>query len=99
MHHATAQVAIPTPARYMTRLCNHFAHRVAVRREADRARIEFPDAPCSLLAGADALEIRLESEDPQVLERLQEVVTRHLKQVAAGEVFDVRWTTDEQPDT
>jgi hypothetical protein len=92
MQRATAEVAIPTPARYMVRLCNHFAHRVAVQREAERARIEFPNAPCSLVAGDGTLEIRIESADPQALDRLQEVIARHLKQVASGESVEVNWT-------
>ncbi|MFO7276523.1 MAG: DUF2218 domain-containing protein [Pseudomonadota bacterium] len=88
---AEASVSISTPARYMGRLCKHFAHRVAVHQEADRARIEFPGAPCSLRADAERLEMRLEAEDAATLERLQEVVTRHLKQVAPGEQFEVSW--------
>ncbi|MBS0367023.1 MAG: DUF2218 domain-containing protein [Proteobacteria bacterium] len=76
----------------MARLCNHFAHRVAVHREATSARIEFPGAPCSLHASGNVLEIRIEASESDQLERLQEVVTRHLKQVAAAEQFDVVWS-------
>ena len=39
----------------------------------------------------DHLEIRIETDDPANLERLQGVVTRHLKQVAPEEMFDVNW--------
>ncbi len=91
MHSAEALVSIPTPARYMARLCNHFAHRVAVQRDPDRARIEFPNAPCSLQVLEEKLQLRIESEDVATLQRLQGVVARHLKQVAANETFDVDW--------
>jgi hypothetical protein len=90
---AEALVSIVTPARYMARLCNHFAHRVNVQREPDHARIEFPNAPCSLQALEDHLKIRIESDDVATLQRVQEVVARHLKQVAADETFDVDWQT------
>lgn len=86
-----ASVAIPTPARYMARLCNHFAHRVTVHREPERARIEFPEAPCSLQASGERLEMRIEAADVATLERLEHVVARHLKQVASAETFEVRW--------
>ena len=43
MLHAQASIAIPTPARYMARLCNHFAHRVTVQREATSAKVDFPN--------------------------------------------------------
>ena len=88
---AQASVAIPTPARYMARLCNHFAHRVTVHREPDNARIEFPHGVGLMQATADSLEIHLEASDAATLERLQEVVSRHLKQVASAETFEINW--------
>ena len=91
MLHAQASIAIPTPARYMARLCNHFAHRVTVQREATSAQVNFPNAPCSMQATDDHLEISIETEDAANLERLQGVVTRHLKQVAPEETFEVTW--------
>lgn len=89
---AQASVEIPTPARYMARLCNHFTHRVTVHREADRARIEFPNGLCSLQATEARLEMRIEAGEAAALERLEEVVARHLKQVASAETFEVRWS-------
>ena len=77
----------------MARLCNHFAHRVTVHREETRARIDFPAAPCALQALEDRLEIDIEATDAATLQRLQEVVTRHLKQVASAESFEVAWST------
>jgi uncharacterized protein len=91
MLHAHASVQIPTAARYMARLCNHFAHRVAVQREATSAKVAFPNAPCEMQATDEHLEIRIETDDPANLERLQGVVTRHLKQVAPEETFEVNW--------
>jgi hypothetical protein len=90
---AEASVSSPTPARYMGRLCKHFEHRVTVHREADRARIDFPDAPCTLLATNEQLLLRIEASNGELLGRLQEVVTRHLKQVASTEVFEVSWSS------
>ncbi len=87
MLHAQASVSIPTPAKYMARLCNHFAHRVTVQREETSARVNFPNAPCSMQALDDCLEIRIESTDAATLQLLQGVVARHLKQVAASETL------------
>ncbi len=92
MLHAQASISIRTPARYMARLCNHFAHRVAVRRDANSAEVSFPDAPCSMQATDNHLEIRIETQDTATLERLQGVITRHLKQVAPDETFEVNWS-------
>lgn len=89
---AQASVDIPTPARYMARLCNHFTHRVTVHREADRARIEFPNGLCLLQATETRLEMRIEASEDAALDRLEEVVARHLKQVASAEAFEVHWS-------
>ncbi len=89
---ATAIVTIATPARYMVRLSKHFEHRVTVQREETHARVNFPNAPCSMQALDDHLEIRIETADAGTLELLQGVVTRHLKQVAASETFEVSWS-------
>lgn len=90
---AEASVAIPTPARYLVRLCKHFEHRVSVHREADRGRIDFPDAPCTLHATDERLLLRIDAPNGELLERLKEVVTRHLKQVASAETFEVSWNS------
>lgn len=88
---AKATIAIPTPARYMARLCNHFAHRGTVHKGLANAHIEFPNALSMLQATDDHLEILLEADDAVTLERLQEAVGRHLKQVASAETFEISW--------
>jgi hypothetical protein len=83
---------MPTSARYMARLCNRCTHRVTVHRESDRARIEFPNSGlCSLQATERKLEMRIEASGAATLERLEQVVARHLKQVALAETFEVQW--------
>lgn len=91
MPSATTQVAIATPSRYMVRLAKHFEHRVAVQREERRASVAFPQAPCTLIADETHLHIRIDAADGDTLTRVQEVVTRHLRQVASQESFDVQW--------
>jgi hypothetical protein len=75
----------------MARLCNHFAHRVTVHREPESARVEFPGGLGTLQATENRLEIRLEANETATLERLKEVISRHLKQMAAAETFEVTW--------
>lgn len=87
-----SRVTIPTPPRYMVRLAKHFEHRVTVERDERTATIRFPPGPCYLVAHDDVLEMRLEVAEDEARTRLQEVVTRHLKQVASAETFDVTWT-------
>jgi hypothetical protein len=76
----------------MNRLARHFEHRVAVQRDEHTASVAFPDAACAMSATDTQLDIRIETASSEQLERLQEVVTRHLKQVASQETFDVEWS-------
>lgn len=91
MPSAAARIAIATPPRYLIRLAKHFEHRVAVQRNERSANVAFPQAPCALLADDTHLHIRIDAVDNDTLARLQEVVTRHLKQVASQETFDIEW--------
>jgi len=90
---AEAVVTIPTPSRYMVRLVNHFAHRCEVKKEEAHASVAFPNGGTALLdAGEDTLKIRIEAPDAAELERLEEVVAKHLHQVASTETFEITWT-------
>ena len=76
----------------MKRLAKHFEHRVTVECQERNASVAFPNAPCTLQASDTHLDIRIEAQDAATLTRLQEVVTKHLKQVASKETFEVEWS-------
>ena len=92
-----ARVATARPGRYIAQLCRHFAHKVPAEYdppsfEATRGRIEFPDAGvCTLRAVPDALELELTARDGETLQRLQDVVARHLARFAWREPPAVAW--------
>jgi hypothetical protein len=56
------------------------------------ASVAFQDAPCTMRASDTHLDITIEAADPAALTRLQDVVAKHLKQVASQETFDVEWS-------
>jgi len=87
-----ATVIIPTPARYLRRLANHFKHRITVDLQPEAATLHFPDGTGTLAARGEELLMRLEARDPEILVRYQEVVSRHLKQMAPEETFEVNWS-------
>lgn len=81
----------------MTRLAKHFEHRVTVTRDEQTATITFPNGVCSLSVTDQELNIDIESTRDDALSRCQEVVERHLKQVASQETFKVQWERAHQP--
>lgn len=87
-----ATVVIPTPERYLRRLANHFRHRITVDLQPEDATLHFPDGTGTLAARGAELVMRIEARGPEALARYQEVVSRHLKQVASKETFEVHWS-------
>jgi uncharacterized protein len=95
----TARASVPTEmaGRYIAQLCKHFAHRIPAESDAPdskatRGRIEFPDAGvCTLWTEPMSLEMELTAKDSETLERLQDVVTKHLARFAWREPPTVTW--------
>lgn len=89
---ATAHVVTATPARYISRLCKHFAHRVTVSYDEQQGRIEFDLGLGLLRAEGGGLTLAVESATPEGLERLKEVVGSHFVRVAWQEDLELEWS-------
>lgn len=87
----TATVATPDPARLIRRLCRHFGHRCETQWDAHGGRIRFDGGDCRLGAEGTWLRIELDADEAGRRTLLQQVVTRHLHQVASGETLTVDW--------
>lgn len=87
-----ATVTTPDAARYLKRLCNHFAHKLPVELTEDRGVLRFDFGTCRLHATPQALEMDAEAADAEALERLQNVVVSHLDRFAWKEgQLPVNW--------
>lgn len=89
---ASAHVITATPARYISRLCKHFAHRVPVSFDEKQGRIEFDLGLGLLHAEGDGLTLAVESQSPEGLERLKEIVGSHFVRVAWQEELQLEWS-------
>lgn len=88
---AYAHVVTATPARYISRLCKHFAHRVPVSHDEQQGRIEFDLGLGLLRAEGDGLTLAVESQSPEGLKRLKEIVGSHFVRVAWQEELTLEW--------
>lgn len=88
---ATAFVATDSPARYISRLCKHFAHKIPVSFDEQQGRIEFSGGLSLLTAELDGLRLHVESTDQENLERLQGVVASHFERFAWKEALNLNW--------
>ncbi|WP_160285416.1 DUF2218 domain-containing protein [Pseudomonas knackmussii] len=87
-----SDVTTPDGARYLKRLCNHFAHKLPVELSEDRGVLRFDFGTCYLHADAAALHLKAEAADSEALARLQQVVVSHLDRFAWKEgQLPVEW--------
>ena len=88
---ATARVGTTVPRRYMTQLCKHFEHKLAVTYNGPEGEIVFSVGTCRLHAGTGVLTLSLEAPDAASLAQLQDVVARHLLRFAFREDMHIGW--------
>jgi hypothetical protein len=82
---SVAEIATPTPAKYMSQLCKHFAHKVPVTLDEDSGQIRFTFGDCDLKAQAETLTLTCIAPNADDLPQLQDVVARHLVRFAFRE--------------
>ena len=90
-----AKASVPTvnAAKYMQQLCKHWSHKLEVDLSEQKGVVKFPTAVATFDAGADALQVTIEGEDSEVVERMKGVVASHLDRFAFREAplkFDWR---------
>lgn len=82
---SSATIATENAGRYMAQLCNHFAHRVPATLGEREGRIDFEAGRAVLRASPATLMMVVTAEDPQGLERLEQVMASHLARFAFRE--------------
>jgi uncharacterized protein len=82
-----AKGSVPTANanKYVQQLCKHWSHRLEVELSDQKGVVRFPAAVVTLDAREDALEIKIEGEASEEVERLKGVVSSHLDRFAFRE--------------
>ena len=93
-YRSSAFVATETPARYISRLCKHFAHKIPVNFDEQQGRIQFDSGLSLLQAEEGGLRLSVETMDQESLERLQNVVASHFERFAWQEALTLSWQAE-----
>ncbi|HEY1781573.1 MAG TPA: DUF2218 domain-containing protein [Roseiarcus sp.] len=82
-----AKASVPTASggKYVQQLCKHWSHRLEVDLSESRGVVKFPAAVVTLEPEANALEVTIEGEASEEVERLKGVVASHLDRFAFRE--------------
>lgn len=91
---SSAVVLTDTPARYISRLCKHFAHKIPISFDEQQGRIEFNAGLATLKAEDQSLRLQVESASSDDLKRLQDVVASHFERFAWQEALTLDWQPD-----
>jgi hypothetical protein len=91
MPHSQTEITTPQASRYLQQLCKHFAHKLPVTFDPAQGSIAFDIGDVRLAADDERLTIALTAPDGEQLERLKDVVIRHLERFAFREELAVEW--------
>ncbi|MGQ4659544.1 DUF2218 domain-containing protein [Lysobacter sp. F6437] len=87
---ATITAEVLGPAKLMSRLAKHWAHKFEVELGEAQAVIPFPAGRCVLRVDRPLLQATVEADDPEVLAKLENVVADHLVRMAK-EPLEISW--------
>ena len=78
---------VPTAsgAKYVQQLCKHWGHKFDVDLTDHKGIVRFPSAVATMEADADGLVVTIEAQETETVERMKDVVSRHLDQFAFRE--------------
>ncbi|MCM2474071.1 DUF2218 domain-containing protein [Rhizobium sp. CG5] len=93
MTKTTATIATEHGWKYVQQLCKHWSHKLQVELGDNRSTVRFAEAVAEMSADDAALTVVIEAASPEVLERMQGVVSSHLDRFAFREApLPFAWT-------
>jgi hypothetical protein len=95
MLYARAEVATPTPDRYLRQLVSHLGHKATTEQLSDQTgTIAVHDGQCTLTSAGERLVLEATADSSEGLAHIQDVVGRHLERFGARSALRVEWTHD-----
>jgi len=95
MLNARAEVATPTPDRYIRQLVSHLGHKVTTELRSDGTGvITVHDGTCQLSSQGELLVLEAAADGAEGLAHIQDVVGRHLERFGARAAMRVEWRSD-----
>ena len=81
----TASVPTERASRYMQQLAKHWAHKLDVHFDSERATVTFPIARLDMVADTETLALTLVPTGDEDISHLKDVVEKHLDRFAFRE--------------
>jgi caffeoyl-CoA O-methyltransferase len=95
MLYARAEIATPTPERYIKQLVSHLGRKATTELRPDETGvIAVHDGQCTLTGEGELLVLQASAEGAEGLAHIQDVVGRHLERFGARADLRVEWRSD-----
>ena len=92
MLESTAQVATPSPARFVKQVVSHLGHKLTTELRPDgNGVVDAGDGQCTMAPGDGVLVLTAVAETADGMAHIQDVVGRHLQRFGAREGLQVTW--------
>ena len=91
---ARADVATDNPARYAKQLVSHLGRKVEWTTDGPTSTAQIGDGTAQVVVGEGVLTLLAEAPDTENLDRVKDVLGRHLERFGARRELVVRWERD-----
>jgi uncharacterized protein len=90
----TSRADVPTdaPERYAKQLVSHLGHRVEFTTDGPTSTAEIAGGTGVIEVGEGVITLRAAASDPETLDRVQDVLGRHLERFGQRNELAVVWT-------
>lgn len=85
MAKSSALVQTEHASKYLQQLCKHWSHRLEVTFDPTQGTVKFPEAMATMSAREGGLEVAVEADEAETVERFKGVVSSHLDRFAFRE--------------
>ena len=94
---STAELCLPQAERVLFKMCKHFAIKVPVRFDTERAEVDFPFGSCLILRQGEQLDIACSALDEARMDKMRHVLDEHLALMARQPQLQPRWLPSPRP--
>lgn len=94
MNVIATRVVTENGGKYVRQLCKHWSHKLQTEVDGDTGTVTFPNAVATMAADGQGIDIAISGQDRDDVERLTDVVARHVDRFAFREAplaYDWQW--------
>ncbi|MDZ7938994.1 MAG: DUF2218 domain-containing protein [Rhodoferax sp.] len=98
MNYASTNIPTADAAKYILKLCRHFAHKVQADFTEREGRVQFLQGQCVMKGDVSALCVYLQAATADGIQSMQFIIDDHLQRFVRFETLSYQWGT-EMPQT